>query len=43
MLNEVKSRNTGKKLEPYPIASALFFILSIFYLVCMILPPKSRR
>lgn len=35
MLNGVKSRNAGKKLEPYPIASALFFIFTVFYLVCI--------
>jgi len=35
MLNKVKSRNAGKKLEPYPIASALFYIFMIFYVVCI--------
>ncbi len=24
-----------KKIEPYPVASALFFILEIFYIICM--------
>src|SRR3989339_771454 len=35
MLSETKSRTTGKKLEPYPIASALFFIFTILYVVCI--------
>lgn len=35
MLNEAKSRPAGKKLEPYPIASALFYIFTIFYIVCI--------
>lgn len=35
MLNEVKSRPAGKKLEPYPIASALFYIFTVFYVVCI--------
>jgi hypothetical protein len=35
MLNEVKSRIAGKKLEPYPIASALFYIFTILYVVCI--------
>jgi hypothetical protein len=35
MLSEAKSRLAGKKLEPYPIASALFFIFTLLYLVCI--------
>lgn len=35
MLNEVKSRPAGKKLEPYPIASALFYIFTVLYVVCV--------
>ena len=35
MLSETKSRFAGKKLKPYSIANALFFILTIFYIVCI--------
>ena len=35
MLSEAKSRFAGKKLKPYPIANALFFIFTIFYIVCI--------
>ena len=35
MLNETKSRAAGKKLEPYPIASALYFIFVVLYLICI--------
>lgn len=31
---KVKSRSAGKKLEPYPIASALFYIFTVLYIVC---------
>lgn len=35
MLSEMNSRPAGKKLEPYPIASALFYIFTILYVICV--------
>lgn len=35
MLSKTKSRFAGKKLEPYPIASALFYVFTILYIVCI--------
>lgn len=35
MSGKIKSSFEGKRIEPYPIALALFFIFSIFYVVCI--------
>lgn len=35
MSGKIKYSFVGKRIEPYPIALALFFIFSIFYVVCI--------
>ena len=35
MLKEINYSNMGKKLEPYPVALALFYIFTILYAVCI--------